>query len=406
MLTKELLLHTTRKGKIRPRFLDRKDTSLSEAIEDLLGMARHAVGTPKKEVDEAMAGVALAHRKPKVVRGLVKLIGDRLEVEEAGETALELRWRAFEAAMEALKEGGADASFESFEASVEAKVGVEKYLLRDKLHEDLPDARKISSFEDIEADALVDRYDLAQCQGLAMYSNRLELTVDGLARPEVRRLLRWLRFCRLVAEVSPLGTGCRIAVEGPAAIFDGTKGYGLQLATFLAGVPSLSKWTLSAEVRLPRKPAATLELSDADPLSPRFFKGGAGYVPSEMKAVLEKLNIPGWTVDLSPPPRPTGARGLCVPDFALVPDGTGSTGSTGAPVVVELFHRWHKGALSTRLDELEQKDDPELSLGVDRALLSDKALAARVEAHPRAFLFRGFPGTRALEGLVKKTSFF
>jgi hypothetical protein len=393
VLTRDLLLFTLRKGRIRPRFVDRADGALLEAARDLVDIAARAPGEPKKDIDAAMGGRAMIHPRPKVARGLVKLLQDRMEVAEPGDAALELRRAAFAASMAALEAADPDEAFTQHERRLEAALGRPLEEVRAALHADLPDARPVESFEPISAEALIDRYNLALAQGLVLYARRVELEVGRPERPEVRRLLRWMRFCRLVAHVEAGEDGCRLGVEGPAALFEGAKGYGLQLASFLAAVPMLGTWRLEAEVELPRRPAATLELTGADPLA-STFSGGSGYVPEEVRAVLERARIPGWTVDLAPAPRTMGATGLAVPDFALVPE-------RGAPLVVELFHRWHRGALERRLEELEASPDPSFRLGVDRALAKDPEVAARIEAHPQAFLFRGFPSARALARLAE-----
>lgn len=394
MLTRDLLRFSVRKGRIRPRFVDRDDPALAALAEDLAGYAREAPGRPKREVDEAMSARALAHDDPKMARGLVKLLQDRMEVADPGEQALERRERVFAAAMEALAAVEEDGELAAYEAAIAERIGEPLDGVRAALYEDLPDARLVEAVDPIDGPGLLDRYNLALAQGLVMYAGRLELSLPGLGRPEVRRVLRWLRFCRLVAEVrAEADGGTALGVEGPAALFDGGKGYGLQLAQFLAVVPSVGTWSLSAEVRLPRRPTATLALTGADPLV-SSFGGGAGYVPAELGAILEGIELGGWTIDPAPAPRTVGPTGLAVPDFALIPEA-------GAPRVVELFHRWHRGQLTRRLDELAACPDPSFWVGVDKSLLSDADLAARIEGHPRCFTFRGFPSSRAVRRIAR-----
>lgn len=393
MLTRELLHFTTRKGRIRPRFLNRKDEDLRRVVGELLTAADHALGSPKREVDEALGAIALGSDKPKVARGLVKLITDRMEVREPGEEAWRRRQQTYEVAMRTLASLAPNATLRDYERGVEAQLDLSVDELRERLHEDLPDQRAVETYEPFDAEGLMDRYDLALAQGLVLYAQRLELEVPEADRPEVRRVLRFLRFCRLVAEVEPSEAGTRLLVDGPAAIFEGAKSYGLQMASFMTVVPTLSEWGLSAEVQLPRRSRARLDLSYKDPLSGRF-SGGAGYVPNEVKEVLERVEIPGWTVDTFPHPRPVGARGLAVPDFALVSDA-------GPLLVVELFHRFHRGALERRLSDLEATPDPSFRVGVCRTLLKNEGLAERVESLPWAFSFRGFPSVRAIKALLK-----
>lgn len=391
MLTKDLLLFTTRKGTVKPRFLDRKKPELRSVLAGMVEVMKNAVGTPKREVDEALSAIALGAPRPKVAKGLAKLLADGMEVAEPDEAVADRRRRTFEAAMAVLAEGPPPEP-EAYAALVAERVGVALEPLRAGLHADLPDARRVVAITEMDAEALMDRYDLALAQGLVLHAASVQLTLPELGRPEVRRLFRFMRFCRLVAAVRPVEAGCEVTVDGPASIFDGAKAYGLQLASFLTAVPLLPEWALTAEIKMPRRKPAVLTLTQDDPLSSRF-SGGSGHVPEAMTETLARLDVPGWTADLAPPPERVGATGVTIPDFSLNADD-------GRRVVVELFHRFHRGALARRLDELEEFEAPDLRLGVDRALLKAPELASRVETHPRVFLFRGFPSLRALKGLV------
>ncbi len=393
MLTRELLAFTVREGRVRPRFVDPAAPAVRALAESLLEVANAAPGCRWGDIDSDLSAIVLQDPKPKIGRGLAKLLQDRLTVAEPGEEPAARRAHAFAVAMDELAKLSPDAPFSTYEAALQERLGPLEPL-RAGLHGDLPAERLVVEFEPIDAQALLDRYNLALAQGLVLYARRLELRLGPAGRPEVRRLLRWLRFCRLVAEVTATAEGCAIGVEGPAAIFDGAKRYGFELARFLTGVPRLDRWQLSAEVKMPNRPSARLELDETSPLvSP--IGGAPGHVPEELSQAFDRLDRPGWSIDPSPPPRITGARGLAVPDFALVPE-------SGPPVVVELFHRWHRGPLLARLEELIEQPDPELFLGVDRALARDPELLAQLEAHPQVFLFRGFPTVRTLRRLTER----
>src|SRR5690606_33118031 len=208
-----------------------------------------------------------------------------------------------------------------------------------------------------------------------------------------RRLLRWLRFCRLVAEVQREGDDWVLQVEGPGAVLALHKKYGLQLASFLTGGPGLGTWTPVADLET-RGRHATLVLSDADPLvSP--LPSAVGWLPPQLKSLATDFeDDPDWEVDLLPLPRHTGTRGLCVPDLTLrAKDG-------GREVAIELFHPWHAGALGRRLEELRVRPDPGLVLGVDRALTKAPGLKATLAAREDVFLFNAYPSGRALRKVL------
>ncbi|MBX2810186.1 MAG: DUF790 family protein [Myxococcales bacterium] len=393
MLTRDLVLFSVRNARVRPRFLARKDAQLQSVVAALVESHQTAVGQSLEAVEETMAVEVSRYRYPKVVRGLVKLLTDALTVEDPGDAAINLRRETFRAAMDVLKAVNGELTPEAYAKKVADEVGQDVSSLRQQLYADRPQRRLVTAVEEMDREGLMNRYDLALAQGLVMYSQRLSLQFPDLDRPEVRRMLRFMRFCRLVAKVERTKTACRLLVEGPAAIFEGSKGYGLQLASFLTVVPSLPEWSLHAEVHWPRRASAELILTPKDGLQPRVW-GGAGYVPEEMRSVLNKIDEPGWSVDVAPAPEPVGATGLAVPDFALIPE-------RGPTLKVELFHRYHRGALTRRLDELAMVPDPHYRLGVDRALVTqDAELSSRAKAHPQVFFFRSFPSRRIIRSLM------
>jgi predicted nuclease of restriction endonuclease-like RecB superfamily len=393
MLTRELLEHGVRGGVLRPRFVDPRQPALLELAEDLVGVVALGAGETRGALEEALLARARSHPRPRVALGLVKLLLDRMTFEEPDEAAETLRQRVFAEAQEVRRALPRDASLEAGLAALAARLaavtGRDLDLLRRDLYRDLGDERPLVSWDPLAAPALLDRYNLALAQGLLVYSRRVVLTVERAGTAEVRRLLRWLRFCRLVAEIRREGDAWSLAVEGPAALFDSGKKYGLMLATFLQAVPLLEAYRLDAEVTLPRRAPVNLQLTHLDPLvSP--LAAGAGHVPEEIRRTLEGLEGGAWTVELSPEPRPVGATGLCVPDLALRHPGR------GLEIAVELFHPWHRHALERRLAELSARPDPHLLLGVDRALAKDPEVARRLEGEAQVFLFNAFPGARVL----------
>lgn len=394
MLTKDLLTHRARKGRIYPGRVDTTHAGTLALAEALLAIAGGAPGEEQGDIEEGLLERANQHDKPVLAKGLVKLISDRFEVEEPDEGALSLRTEVFATAREVVRGMPADAGLEALEAALSAAIP-DLAGTRAALYRDLDAHRKITGFDPLGPGALLERYNLAQVQGLVLHARRLTLRIEEASTVVLRRVLRHLKFCRLVAEASKEGSLLTLVVEGPAALFGTTRKYGLQLASFIAAVPLLPRFRLSAEIELPRRGPLALELSEADGLV-STLAGGLGHVPEEIRSVLEKLEGGAWTVDLAPEPRPVGVRGLAVPDLGF------RHPARGLEVAVELFHQWHRGALERRLRELEERPDPGLLLGVDRSLYRDAALAARLEAAPAVFQFNAFPSERVLKKVLAR----
>ena len=79
---------------------------------------------------------------------------------------------------------------------------------------------------------------------------------------------------------------------------------------------------------------------------------------------------------------------LIFPDFVFVHH-------SGQQVFLELFHRWHRGQLLRRLQQIPQHPDWSLALGVDMAVAKDQEVQAELEKatwfQKRGFLFRDYP---------------
>ncbi len=388
MLTRELLLFRTRDARLRPTFVKREEPALLALAGELLASVEAGLGQSRDEVEEALGLRAGAHTRPKVARGLVKLLVDRMRFEEPGEGASEARAVLFQEAARVRRALPPDARVEDYEARLTEALAQPLPAVRESLYADLPGHRRLLGWDALSPAELIDRYNLALAQGPLMDARRLTLRALAPELLRVRKVLRWLKFCRLVAEVRREGEDWVLEVEGPGAMLSLQKKYGLQLASFLSVVPVLRYWRLSAPLHQARR-EATLILDEKDPLvSPH---GAAlGHIPPEVASLAEGFDDAEWELDLLPLPRHTGATGLCVPDVTF------RHRQTRREVALELFHAWHAGPLARRLEELRSRPDEGLLLGVDRALAKSTPEREALEAHPQVVLFHGFPSAKRL----------
>jgi predicted nuclease of restriction endonuclease-like RecB superfamily len=388
VLTRDLLLFRVREGRLRPSFVKREDPELLALAKELIAEVEGAKGQTRDDVEEALALRAGAFSRPRVARGLVKLLVDRALFDEAAEGVTETRWGRFQVAAQVLRGLSLDTTLEAYEARLAEALPAPLPEVREALYEDLPGNRRLLGWEALTPTDLLDRYNLALAQGPLLGARRLTLRARAPELLRVRKLLRWLKFCRLVAEVRRDGDDWALEVEGPGALLSLQKKYGLQLASFLSVVPVLERWELTAEVEASARRRAMLVLDHRDPLvSP--LPAALGHIPAEVATLAEGFEDAEWEVDLTALPRHMGAAGLCVPDLTF------RHRETGREVALELFHAWHAGPLARRLGELRSRPDPGLLLGVDRALAKGEERDA-LEAHPRVVLFNGFPSARRL----------
>lgn len=388
MLTRDLLLFRVRDGRLRPSFIRREDPELLALATELIAEVEGAKGQTRDDVEETLSLRAGAFSRPRVARGLVKLLLDRALFDEAAEGVAEARWERFQVAARVLRNLPPDATVEAYEARLTEALPAPLPEVREALYVDLPGQRRLLGWEALTPADLLDRYNLALAQGPLLGARRLTLRARAPELLRVRKLLRWLKFCRLVAEVRRDGEDWALEVEGPGALLSLQKKYGLQLASFLSVVPVLERWELAAEVEASARKRAVLVLDHRDPLvSP--LPAALGHIPPEVATLAEGFEDAEWELDLTPLPRHMGASGLCVPDLTF------RHRTRRLEVALELFHPWHAGPLTRRLRELRSRPDPGLLLGVDRTLARGEEREA-LEAHPQVVLFNGFPSARRL----------
>lgn len=392
MLTKDLLQYRIRKGRAYPSFVDAAEPVLLELASNLISVVDASMGTERVELEQRLAAVAGAFERPRIAQGLAKLLVDRLTFEEPSEEARASRTTLFTRAADTLRALPDGASPEAWETALSAAVP-ELEARRAGLYADHPNERKAVDWQPLDAAGLLDRYNLALVQGLVMRARRLTVTAQAADVVRLRRVLRWLKFCRLVAEVTADGDDWSIDVEGPAEVLSMSRKYGLQLAMFVSAVPVFERWSLGAELDFGRGAPVRLELDQRSALVAPAQ--ALGHVPEEIGVIARKLEDGDWEVELSPTPRTVGLGSACVPDLSVVHR------ATKAELWVEFFHRWHRHALDRRLKDLALKPEPRLLLAVDEGLLSDEALRQTITDHPQAMTFKGFPSERKLKALLE-----
>ena len=216
MLTRELLNFRVRQGVLRPVVVKRDDTELLTFAHELLAEVEASRVGQRDDIEESLGLKAGAFTKPKVARGLVKLVLDRLLFDEPAPGVTEARWERIKAAGHVLRALPPDATVEDFEARLAQTLPIPLAEAREALYSDLPGHRRLVGWdgEALDAQDLLDRYNLALAQGPLMSARRLRLRAQAPDLLRVRKVLRWLKFCRLVAEVWRDDDNWALDVEG------------------------------------------------------------------------------------------------------------------------------------------------------------------------------------------------
>src|SRR5262249_13451453 len=118
------------------------------------------------------------------------------------------------------------------------------------LFADLKSEQQLIKFNDLSAERLLQRYNVALAQGVLLRSTAVTVQIRNEPPQRYRQLLRAIKFHRLIADIERIGPySYRLKLDGPFSLFSATQKYGLQLALFLPALLQCHDFELEAEVR-------------------------------------------------------------------------------------------------------------------------------------------------------------
>lgn len=381
MLNREHLRCTFRSGKFHCRFVDVSDEDNLRLASALITVFADGLRRRRCELLDMSRSLVGAAADRKFAAGLEKLVLDMAEFSSAEENTdyPALRRELF------LKSGQVVGAREDFsEEEYRRRVGGPP----GDIYGDLPDFELLTAFRELEPKELLCRYNTALVQGLLMNTAQLTIDLPGAETAELRKLVKFMKFFRLLAEITAPRPGeIRLQVSGPFTLLENSRKYALQLASFFPAVLKMKRFHLTAEIRLPGR-TGKLELSEKENLV-SHYRELAAYVPEEIRIFhrVFRERSSEWTIVGETPFINTGGE-ICFPDLSF-------RRADGRVCHLELFHRWHRGTLPRRMAFLEEHPQTPLILGADRAAVTDEGFeelrAAFPAAAERLFRFRDFP---------------
>lgn len=391
MLTKDLLLCRSRAGRLRPQFLSVESEPALGLAERLLSAYEPEAGRTREEIEELTEVAVTSFGNLRVGRGLLKVIDDRAEFtgpQDIDYTAG--RRQLFRLAAELLQSGRYEDEA-SYRRELATRAQGWPLSPEAAYFADLPANDRLSGMRVLNARQVIERYNVGLVQGLLLRAS--QLTLETWATEEtarLRRLMKYLRFFRLLCVVQRRDDGgLRFTVDGPGSVLEHSRRYGLQLAEFFPSVCSLRRWRLTAEVEWQER-RQRLELDETSGLVCPYHNYAA-VVPEEFRLFERYFQEQSRTWQLSESSSFMECPGgeIVFPDFSF-------QDASGVTVHLELFHRWHAGQLPHRLEQVTETElGRHYLMGVDRALLRDEELAARLQDSPwfqtHGFLFREYP---------------
>lgn len=397
MLTKEHIKARVRGKKIVPDQIDLNDQGAKATAAAVLKIFGDAKGHSLAEVREDLAD----HSGDPLISGaFFKLMTDRCEFEDFDDRLAADRWKMFEVS-KTTRIADRHLSIAAFKKAASDRLSMPIELLQQGIYADLPELKKIQSVPEFSADELLNRYNIAQIQGLLLKAHSLTISVDSTDLLAIRQLFHQIKFHRLLAELSVDRKKKKtvITLSGPLAQFDQASAYGLQLAMFFPHLLSFEGWSALADIEHKRGKIYSLALDSSAELLP-IYKVRSSYVPAELTLFVDTFN--GLTDQF------IAERGGQVQNLGqeqyLIPDITITSHKGGGIYYLELFHKWHASQLKPRIQMLEQSKISNVLLGVARSV----AKAGDMEKHlndscwfdKNGFLFSEFPTAKRVFSLI------
>lgn len=415
MLSKNLLKFRRSGETIKPVFIDVTDTANLELARQFLELYQlpenPAEALTRSELEEMAAPLLKSHRDLKFAGGLHKLTLDRCEFAAPRDIDYPaLRRELFTAGAAALRnelpEDPALYRAELLKQYPDAGDGTEIY-------RDLPQNEKLCRSHRLFPKELLQRLNCAQVQSLLLYSSEIMLRIEENNPATVRRLFKYLKFFRLLAEITQLpitkkersaGTMFRfeMQISGPASLFENTRKYALQLASFFPAICDLTQWTMNAEIELNGRKSRLHLTQDAGLVS--HYRNFTAHVPEEIMMFhrLFREESEEWQIVGESPFFNFGNQQLIFPDLSF------RSSKTERKIHLELFHRWHATQLLRRLESMKTHPETALLIGVDRSLSRRPEIKAALDHseffQTKGFLFRDFPGVERVTKLLNSVS--
>lgn len=419
MLTGDLLRVKISKERVLPLYLPRDSSQWLEAAESLLAIFREGVGQTRGEIEGEIDELFGSGGKATLVhRGLAKVLEDGAEFEVVADVPPDvIRGKVFAAAAahrrdlgqshpplhegDSLPAGGRpqrpafrrDVVLEA----VAAELGVEPQTLVDGMFADLRDENRMLSFQDMTAQRLLDRYNVALAQAVLLRSVRVQVEVRNETPARYRQLFRQLKFHRLLYRVGgSMKEGYTFHIDGPLSLFSATTRYGLQMALFLPALLRCKDFRLDAELRWgPRREPRSFHVDSGLGLVPHTADAGT-YVPPEIPAFAERFRqvAPAWELSETTEIVELGREGVWVPDYRAVHK------ATGVDAFVEVVGFWKKATLDRLLDQLPRLGPPRFVMVVSEKLKVDEDA---LEKLPGPILwFKEIPSAPELAALLDR----
>ncbi len=395
MLPSDLLMYRYASEEIIPKRLELKKAFLEQAAH-LIELFAEALqnGLTRGELGEQLSVLEGDDTGYRIQRGLAHiLLTDFSEFEvDSPLEPIALRERVFGVAAKGLLSTGRtpqtlEAIAQGLSSELNQEIQVEQ--LERGLYADLPENRRLSSFNAPTPEALLHRFNLAQVQGVFYRCYQLKLTVYRNSQAEYKNLFRYLKLFGLMHHIEgDAETGFSVTLDGAASLFRASTRYGLAMAKLLPALLNVSKWSLEALLRPKADYGEALELArfalDSDCGLVSHYKKGELYDSALEEAFADKWNKTqkDWALEREVDLLPLPGGGLMIPDFRLHhPDGRS--------FLLEIVGYWRTDYLKKKFFQIRNSGRADLVVAVSERLNLDKAGVRLEDLGDKVIWFKG-----------------
>lgn len=266
------------------------------------------------------------------------------------------------------------------------------------IYGDLPSNERMIGFPThISPKNLLNRYNIGLVQGLLLHAGEIEITIKNPPAEELRRLFKYLKFCRLLAEIRVNSKKqLKIVVSGPLNLFSDSRKYGLQLATFFPAITNMPEWKISTELKLEHGRGGKLSLDQKSGLV-SHYRSYSAYIPEEIRLFYRHFKEKSTQFTLEE----SGSFITLSGGEVIFPDLTFKSVATGNIYQLELFHRYHKHQLLRRLEQLKNGElDDNILIGVDRSITKNSPELEVENINQKLIMFSNFPGVSRINRIL------
>ncbi|NEQ98618.1 MAG: DUF790 family protein [Cyanothece sp. SIO2G6] len=244
--------------------------------------------------------------------------------------------------------------------------------VRQGLYADLSENHILTQWNPPTPEALIHLYNLSQVQGIFYKASHITINAHRNDPGEYKLLFRYLKLFGLMAYIEgDADHGFTITIDGPTSLFKPSTRYGLDIAKLIPALLHVTKWTLTAKLKIPDR------YSDTPKTRAFSLDSNCGlvshYPPGKpYDSMLEAAFVDRWRsqktewklereVDLIPIP-----GSVMIPDFRLVhPDGR--------TYLLEIVGYWRPEYLRKKFRQVQQAERDDLILAISQRLNLEKA---------------------------------